>query len=220
MGSTISALRVHLVALNPALIALTAFLFRGEKLSLLNILGVGACVMGAATVILSKNASVMIPLPDAWKGDVFILGCVLSWVIYSVFSRKIVMEIGPAHTVTYSVIAGTIMLFFALAFHDGINSSVIDLITQKQVLSLIYVGVIGSAFSCVWCCDGIREIGATKSGVFIALNPVSAVVLSFFILGESLSMTMFAGGAIAVAGIFFAIINNGLRGDLQEKVQK
>lgn len=197
----ISASRASLiVALNPALIALTAFLFRGERLSLLNILGVGACVIGAATVILSKNAS--IPLADAWKGDVFILGCVLSWVIYSVFSRKMVMEMGPLHTVTYSVIAGTMMLFLALVFHDGINSRVIDLITPKQVLSLIYLGVIGSAFAYVWYYDGIREIGATKSGVFIALNPIFAVVLSFFILGESLSLPMFAGGAIAVAGIF------------------
>lgn len=125
-------------------------------------------MIGAATVILSKNAS--IPLADAWKGDVFILGCVLSWVIYSVFSRKMVMEMGPLHTVTYSVIAGTMMLFLALVFHDGINSRVIDLITPKQVLSLIYLGVIGSAFAYVWYYDGIREIGATKSGVFIALN--------------------------------------------------
>lgn len=200
----ISASRASLiVALNPALIALTAFMFRGEKLSLLNMFGVGACVIGAATVILSKNAAVIIPLADAWKGDVFILGCVLSWVIYSVFSRKIVMEIGPLHTVTYSVIAGTIMLFFALMVNGGINSRIIDLITQKQVLSLIYLGVIGSAFAYVWYYDGIRQIGATQSGVFIALNPVSAVVLSFFILGESLSISMFAGGAIAVVGIFF-----------------
>jgi drug/metabolite transporter (DMT)-like permease len=200
----ISASRASLiVALNPALIALTAFMFRGEKLSALNMLGVGACVIGAAIVILSKNASVVIPLADAWKGDLFILGCVLSWVVYSVFSRKLVTDIGPVHTVSYSVLAGTLMLFFALVLHGDINSGAIDLITKKQVLSLIYLGVISSACAYIWYYDGIREIGATKSGVFIALNPLSAVVLSYFILGESLSLTMFVGGAIAIAGIYF-----------------
>jgi drug/metabolite transporter (DMT)-like permease len=201
---SISASRASLiVALNPALIALTAFIFRGEKLSLVNMLGVVACVIGAAIVILSKNTSVVIALADAWKGDVFILGCVLSWVIYSVFSRKLVMEIGPVHTVSYSVLAGTIMLFFALVLHGDLNRGAIELITQKQALSLIYLGVISSACAYIWYYDGIREIGATKSGVFIALNPLSAVVLSFFILGESLSVTMFVGGVIAIVGIYF-----------------
>ncbi|MEJ2792459.1 DMT family transporter [Iodobacter sp. LRB] len=200
----ISASRASLiVALNPALIALAAFMFRGEKLSVLNIFGVLACVIGAAIVILSKNASVVIPLADAWKGDVFILGCVLSWVIYSVFSKKIVMEIGPVHTVTYSVVAGTFMLLFALLFYGDISMSAIELISRQQVLSLIYLGVIGSACAYIWYYDGIREVGATKAGVFIALNPLSAVVLSCLILGESLSMAMFAGGAIAIVGIYF-----------------
>ncbi|MGL4603186.1 MAG: EamA family transporter [Iodobacter sp.] len=36
----------------------------------------------------------------------------------------------------------------------------------------------------------------------VALNPIFAVVLSFFILGESLNLPMFAGGAIAVVGLF------------------
>ena len=140
---------------------------------------------------------------ESWKGDLLILGCVMSWVIYTVFAKKIVLEIGAIHTVTYSVLAGTGMLFLALIFQGGNPIMAIGLITQKQILSLIYLGVIGSALAYVWYYDGIQQIGATKSGGFIALNPLSAVILSYLILGENLSLSILLGGLVAITGIYF-----------------
>ncbi|QZA79661.1 DMT family transporter [Deefgea piscis] len=191
-----------IVALNPALIALTAFFIEKEKISRINLIGIIGCVVGAITVILSKS-TISNSNSELWKGDLLILGCVISWVIYTVFAKKIVLEIGPIHTVTYSVVAGTGMLFMALIFQDGDTISAMTLITQKQILSLVYLGVIGSAIAYILYYDGIQSIGATKAGGFIALNPLSAVILSFLILGENLSISMLLGGIIAITGIYF-----------------
>ncbi|WP_297573636.1 DMT family transporter [uncultured Deefgea sp.] len=191
-----------IVALNPALIALTAFFIEKEKISRTNLIGIMACVVGAITVILSKS-TISHSSSELWKVDLLIFGCVISWVIYTVFAKKIVLEIGPIHTVTYSVIAGTSMLFMALIFQGGDTISALTLITQKQILSLVYLGVIGSAIAYILYYDGIQSIGATKAGGFIALNPLSAVILSFLILGENLSISMLLGGIIAITGIYF-----------------
>ena len=201
----INASRASLiVALNPALIALAAFTIGKERLGAGNVMGIGACIAGAATVILSKDAAALQPVAQAWIGDALILGCVLSWVLYSVCSKNLVRQIGPLHTVAYSVIAGTLMLFCAALLHGDITWAAIGNIQQSQLVSLLYLGVIGSALAYIWYYDGIQKIGATRSGVFIALNPLSAVVLGLLLLDESLSPPMLLGGLLAISGIYFS----------------
>lgn len=198
----ISSSRASLiVALNPALIALAAFAFAGERLRPVNLAGIGLCIAGAMTVIACKNTASISPAAGAWRGDLLILGCVMSWVIYSVFARRLVREIGPLHTVTYSVLAGTLMLFSAAIVQGDLSFSAVVQLRQSQWLSLIYLGVFGSALAYIWYYDGIQKIGVTRSGAFIALNPLSAVVLGMLILGERLSLPMVLGGLLAISGI-------------------
>ena len=206
----ISSSRASLiVALNPALIALTAFAFSRERLSPVNLVGIVLCIGGASTVIVSKSTGSITTVSGAWLGDVLILGCVMSWVIYSVFARRLVREIGPLHTVAYSVLAGTLMLFIAAIVQGDLNLPALIQLRQAQWLSLVYLGVFGSALAYIWYYDGIQKIGVTQSGSFIALNPLSAVVLGMLVLGERLSLAMVLGGVLAITGI--VLCNRGSR---------
>ncbi|WP_043307752.1 DMT family transporter [Pseudomonas sp. ML96] len=186
-----------IVALNPALIALAGFLFYGERLTSLRLFGIVLCLAGAGLVILGREGSV---LEGAWWGDLLILGCVLSWVIYSVFSRGLSQALGPLHTVSYSIWLGTLMLCAAaLALSRGAWS----MPNIDQWLSLLYLGAIGSALAYIWYYDGIRRIGATRSGVFIALNPLTAVLFGTLLLDEQLTAQIALGGVLAIVGIYF-----------------
>ena len=69
-------------------------------------------------------------------------------------------------------------------------------------LSLAYLGVLGSALAYIGYYDGIRRIGATRAGVFIALNPLTAVICGALLLGEQLTAPMLAGGAVILLGIY------------------
>ncbi|XLM23353.1 DMT family transporter, partial [Chromobacterium piscinae] len=70
-----------------------------------------------------------------------------------------------------------------------------------QWAGLLYLGALGSALAYIWYYDGISSIGPTRSGAFIALNPLTAVLLGAGLLGERLTPAMAAGGALAIAGI-------------------
>ena len=109
--------------------------------------GFPAGVAGPATVIVSKDAAALQPVARAWIGDALILGCVLSWVLYSVCSKRLVREIGALHTVAYSVIAGTLMLCCAALLHGDISRAAIGEIRQDQLLSLLYLGAISAGLS-------------------------------------------------------------------------
>ncbi|SEQ84929.1 MULTISPECIES: DMT family transporter [Pseudomonas] len=192
-----------IVALNPAMIALTTFFVDRERLGLVKTGGIAACILGAATVIVSKDASVLEAAGGSRLGNLVIFGCVVSWVIYSVFSRPLVREIGPLHTVTFSVLCGTVLLLCVSIGTGDLNWGVVASLTKAQCFSLAYLGVIGSALAYIWYYDGIKRIGATQSGVFIALNPVSAVLMGVVILGEQLTPLMVVGGGLVLLGIYY-----------------
>ncbi|QIH07641.1 MULTISPECIES: EamA family transporter [unclassified Pseudomonas] len=199
----INASRASLiVALNPAVIALASWALFKERLSRRKLLGVSLCLGGAALVICSRDPSALISQAGSWRGDLLILGCVLGWGVYSLFSKGLNQSLGPLQTVTYSVVMGTLMLCAATLARGEFDLQAVLGLDLAQGLSLLYLGVLGSALAYIWYYDGLRRIGATRSGVFIALNPLTAVILGAVLLGEQLSLVMAFGAALILGGIY------------------
>ncbi|UCP11255.1 DMT family transporter [Pseudomonas sp. MM213] len=199
----INASRASLiVALNPAVIGLASCLLFKERLSRAKVIGIAICIAGASLVIVSRHPQLLAGQADAWFGDLLIFGCVLGWGIYSLFSRDLNQTLGPVQTVTYSILLGTVMLWVASAVRGEVSVAALVSLDPAQWLSLMYLGVLGSALAYIGYYDGLRKIGATRSGVFIALNPLTAVILGALLLGERLTLTMCLGGGLILAGIF------------------
>ncbi|MGE8146266.1 DMT family transporter [Pseudomonas frederiksbergensis] len=199
----INASRASLiVALNPAVIGLASWLLFKERLSRAKVAGIAICVAGAGLVIVSRNPQWLAANADAWIGDLLIFGCVVSWGVYSLFSKELNQTLGPVQTVTYSILLGTAMLWLTSAVRGELSVDALLSLGPQQWLSLMYLGVLGSALAYIGYYDGIRKIGATRSGVFIALNPLTAVILGALLLGEQLTLTMCLGGGLILAGIY------------------
>lgn len=199
----INASRASLiVALNPAVIGLASWLLFKERLGRTKVAGIALCIAGAGLVIVSRDPQLLAVTPDAWIGDLLIFGCVLSWGVYSLFSRGLNQSVGPLQTVTFSVLIGSAMLWALATLRGEVSGAALINLGTPQWLSLIYLGVFGSALAYIGYYDGIRKIGATRSGVFIALNPLTAVVLGALLLGEQLTLSMYLGGGLVLVGIY------------------
>lgn len=199
----INASRASLiVALNPAVIGLSSWWLFKERLGRLETAGIAICIGGSGLVIVSRNPQWLAATPQAWIGDLLILGCVLGWGVYSLFSRDLNRTLGPVRTVTYSILIGTLMLWALAAVRGELSWQALNNLGVAQWLSLLYLGVLGSALAYIGYYDGIRKIGATRSGVFIALNPLTAVILGALLLGEQLTPAMYLGGALILSGIY------------------
>jgi drug/metabolite transporter (DMT)-like permease len=199
----INASRASLiVALNPAVIGLASWLLFKERMSRAKVMGIAICIAGASLVIVSRHPQLLAGQADAWIGDLLIFGCVLGWGIYSLFSKDLNQTLGPVQTVTYSILLGTVMLWVVSIVRGEVSVASLVSLGSPQWLSLMYLGVLGSALAYIGYYDGLRTIGATRSGVFIALNPLTAVILGALLLGEQLTLTMCLGGGLILAGIF------------------
>lgn len=199
----INASRASLiVALNPAVIGLASWWLFKERLSSAKVIGIAICIAGASLVIVSRNPQWLAATADAWIGDLLIFGCVLGWGVYSLFSRGLNQSLGPVQTVTFSILLGTLMLWALAALRGEVSGAALVDLGTPQWLSLLYLGVLGSALAYIGYYHGIRKIGATRSGVFIALNPLTAVILAALLLGEQLTLPMCLGGGLILGGIY------------------
>ena len=199
----INASRASLiVALNPAVIGLASWWLFKERLNRLKVIGISLCIGGAGLVIVSRDPSLLLGGAQSWMGDLLIFGCVLGWGIYSLFSRGLNDSLGPLQTVTWSILLGTLMLWIVCAIGGEARVEPLRGLDIQQWLSLLYLGVLGSALAYIAWYEGIHRIGATRSGVFIALNPLTAVLLGALLLDERLTPLMVAGGGLILSGIF------------------
>jgi len=69
-------------------------------------------------------------------------------------------------------------------------------------LGITYLGFFGSVLGFTWFYEGIQKIGASRAAVFINFVPVSAVILAFFLLRETLDTSLVTGGAMVIGGAY------------------
>jgi drug/metabolite transporter (DMT)-like permease len=71
------------------------------------------------------------------------------------------------------------------------------------ILHVAFLGIFCSALGYYFYAIAMERLGPGKSGVFLNLIPVVTVAAGFA-LGEKLSVTELAGGAVVVGGVFLA----------------
>lgn len=188
-----------IIANNPIFIAFFSALFFKERLSPQKIVGILLSVSGAFVVI-TKGHVFTIFQEHIGVGELYIFGCVVSWVAYSLIGKAVMRDLSPLHSVTLSVIAGTLMLVIP-AYMEGILQN----IGQYEWLewgSFTYLGVCGTVLGFIWYYQGIRAIGPTKAGLFINFVPISAILLAFFLLHEPVTLSLAFGVLLVSSGVY------------------
>ncbi|OBS09582.1 DMT family transporter [Acidihalobacter prosperus] len=193
------------IAMNPALIALLSWLLLRESLSGVRLFGIATSLCGALIVISHGEPARLLDggLPS---GTLDILVCLVSWVAYSLIGRQVMRGLTPLASVTYSSMAGALMLLWP-ALHGGVASAVWAY-TAMDWGNLAYLGIAGTALGFVWYYQGIKRIGATRASIFINIVPISAVTLGHLILGEVVDGSLVVGGLLVIGGVY--LTNVGL----------
>ena len=166
---------------------------------MIQIVGIILSVMGALTAITRGNLFANLT-GYIGMGELFIFGCVASWVAFSLIGKKITAELSPLVSIAYASSVGTLLLLWP-AFSEGLLHK-IGAYSTMDWLNIIYLGILGTVFGFVWYYEGIKKIGPTRASIFINFVPISAIVIAFFILSESLTPSLFVGTLLVVTGVY------------------
>jgi drug/metabolite transporter (DMT)-like permease len=194
-----SAINTVLVnAMIPILIALTAWLAFGERLSHRQTLGVLISLLGLLFIVSRGELAVLGSLTLS-RGDLWTLGASLSWAVYSVMLRKRPKQMDPIAFLTLLIAFG---LVFSLPWygwelwHKGGFS-----LSSSNLASLAYVALFPSVLSFIFWNNGIEKVGANRTGIFIHLMPVFSIIMAVLFLGERLRLFHLLGMALIFFGI-------------------
>lgn len=186
------------VALTPAVIALTDWLIHGARMSARKALGIVIAMAGCLLVVTKGEPGALLH-GAVGLGELLIIGCVVLWTAYTFYGRRATKVMTPLAATFGAALTGWAMLTLA-ALADGSLFGLAAL-SWKGAGSVVFLGLFGTAVAFTWYAAAVHELGATRAGAFINLVPVFAVLLGALLLDERLPGTVLLGGAVVMAGV-------------------
>jgi drug/metabolite transporter (DMT)-like permease len=182
-------------SLNPAVMAVFAATFLKERVSKLQVLGIGIS-LGGVFIILTGGYLGNILQVEYNRGDLLMLVAILMWTIYSIIGKSLRLTPPITATAGSSVIATLIMAPFAL--YQGIDISALSPVAWTGI---IYITIFPSVCSFIFWNIGVKELGANKSAIFLNLIPVFTALISWA-LGNKITMAQILGGLLVFIGVY------------------
>lgn len=188
-----------LIALNPLFTVILSPLVGEHRLR--DWRGVAVAVFGAALVITRGDIYQLAKLSGA-RGDLLALAAAGVWSMFNLASRGVVHKL-HASVVNVCVygIGGTTLL---LLIRDQHPLAQLAGLSSSALYSLLFMGVIASAFAGQLFLYGVRVVGVNRTVVFIYLVPVLTAILSSVILDETLVAAQIIGGIAVLAGVYWS----------------
>jgi drug/metabolite transporter (DMT)-like permease len=187
-----------IIALNPAITIAISSVALNEKLNARRWLGVAIALLGVAIVV-SRGDFGSFASGSIGIGELFMFAAVTSWALYTVIGRKLLGGLSPLAATNYAALWGTVLLaIIAAPDFDTLHPGQFD---WRMIVSLLYLGVLGTAVAFVWYYASVKKLGAATASIFNNLVPVFGVAISVLLLGEPLLVSMLVGGAVTIAGV-------------------
>ena len=210
---------VSLTYLYPAITLILSRFFLKEKLNLLRITAVPLSITGAIIVSLPLTPE-MTPIPLA--GILLSASNAIFAASYIVLGRKWSAHEGYNPTTTtfwgyvFAVLwMGPLILSISLVISDPRVVGFNPFLPPPVWLLLVGFALIGTAIPYTLTNVGVEKIDASAAAILLLLDPISAVLMGFFFMGQLVAFWQFIGAAL----ILFATILIALEPRLQNTGQ-
>ena len=182
-------------------IVLNGVLFFKEKVDIKNIISMISSVIGILILLTNGNIESLTKIRIN-RGDLIILGAIISNGIYIIGSKKVLKKYSPTKILTYLFFFTALILLPSIYIER--NMYVIDEISVKAIVSLLYMGIFSSLIAFLLQQKGIKKIGPVKAAVYTNLIPIYSIILSALILDEKVTIIQIT----AMLLVMFAIMIN------------
>lgn len=181
----------------PVIVALCMMVFFREKKSLVDICAIGASIFGV--YLLASGDSIIVEGGNTRLGLICSIISAFSFAAYYIFMKQVKADKIEVVKFTTWIMMLSALYFIICAF---VFEGQITLIKDgKSWLNIIGLGLWATMVSNITGVKAIRRIGPTQTSILGALQPVTALLLGVFFLGEHLYMR----SAIGITVILIAV---------------
>ena len=185
----------------PAIIILICFLFKIESTNKFQIIGLIVSIIGIISIITKLNLNILLSL-DFNKGDLIMIGGVLSWGVYSSLLKKKTFTL-PLLTLVHVICTFGLICVTPQYIYELSQGLVI-----KFDINLFYILIFLAIFPSIgsyYCWAGaVSIIGANRAGISLSLIPLFSSILAIILFKEQFQFFHLIGSILIIVGLFLS----------------
>lgn len=175
-------------------------LFIRERFSAVGLIGAFVGIGGIVLVVTGGNLEAVRFGENVFVGNMFLLLGALSLSLYSIFIKQYVQKYGSTVATIITFCFGTVVLFF-IALLTADLQSIIRGFTLRDILFILYIGIIGTAVTFQLFNASLRYLDVSVAVGFKFLIPVFGSLFAILFLGERPVPAVLIGMVIVIAAI-------------------
>lgn len=177
--------------LAPIIVILLSPIFFREKLTAGKLICAGIALIGA--VLVSDVLLTGFTL-SGWEDLLFGLGAACFYACVMILNKKI-QGIAPLTRTVYQLAASALVLLPYCLLREEISISAID---AADVVMTVIVGIVHTGIAYGLYFHSVSHLPAQNTAMLSYLDPVIAIILSFAVMGESISVWALLGGVLII----------------------
>ena len=185
----------------PAIIILLCFLLKIEKTNKYQILGLIISVLGILSIITKLNLEIILSL-NFNKGDLIMIGGVITWGLYSSFLKRKTFTL-PLLTLVHILCSFGLIFIFPQFIYEFSQGQKIDLNIDLFYI-LIFLALFPSIGSYYCWAGAVSIIGANRAGIFLSLIPLFSTIMAIFFYNEQFQFFHLIGAILIIIGLFLS----------------
>lgn len=193
---------VMLLAFVPIMVVLLASVLLRTSLSRLQVAAVVTSVIGVALVTSRGHLEFFVTFHldggTAWMG-----AAVFGFALNTVLVRKLPPALPASLVYGVSLLLGTLIL--VSISRPAVLFAVVTESRSTVIEAILYLALGPSVIAYICWIFAIRRLGAQPVGNCLSLVPVFGTLLSVLLLGERITLSLAAGGALVLCGVFLSL---------------
>ncbi len=184
-------------AASPGVVALAASAMLRERLSTINLVGIGLTMAAVVLTIARGSLEVLVTL-SANRGDVILLISQMLWVAYTLYTRANRSTFSPLQMLAGAhVVAAGLLLPLALLERPWRSFAGAS---GLAVVVVLYSALLGTPAHIAFY-QAVRTVGPGRAAVFTNLVPFMVLGLSWLLVGEPIRGYHWIGAVGVIAGV-------------------
>jgi drug/metabolite transporter (DMT)-like permease len=187
-----------MASITPLLIIFFSWLIYKNPTYFMQFFGIILSIIGVLLIVSRANLNNLLSL-NFTIGDLWMLGAVFAWGLYSVLLKKIDSSLSQLATLEVMIFIGLIFIFPFYLLEVQNNSYLPK--DSNEILMISYVAIFAGITSFFAWNKGVSILGANKASLFLHLIPVFSSIWAIMFLGEKFSFFHLIGTIFIIIGI-------------------
>lgn len=133
-------------------------------------------------------------------GEIYFILSAMTWAVITLNAQKSHLHINPIHY-SFFISAVSMLILFVIAL--PYNISIVFEQNSRFWAALLYLGILGQSVATTIFFIASGKLGSSKASSFMFLVPLFALIVSYFVLDETVETNVVIGGLISLIAVYF-----------------